>query len=175
MVVLEDRSKKETKWKEKRQKTIKKKANLITKTNHLLEMTERISDLKTKCSASQSTLDSNICNKAMGILRHKYRTLKELLVSHRKLKVVKEIRQNQLVVMKDSHNSDVILGQGRFDVFKLMSLSLSGESFNVAVILNGHQKKLLLMKPIFYCAFIIRHSLLFFGVCFLESCITCSY
>ena len=84
MVVLEGRSKKETKLKEKRQKTIKKKANLIMKTDHLLEMTERISDLKTKSSASQSTLDSNPCNKAMRILKHKYRTLKELLVSHRK-------------------------------------------------------------------------------------------
>ena len=46
--------------------------NLITETNHLLEMTERISDLKTKCSASESTLHSDTCNKAMGILKHKY-------------------------------------------------------------------------------------------------------
>ena len=54
-------------------------------------------------------------------------------MSHRKLKVVKEIRQDQLVVMKHSHKNDVILGQGKFDVFKLMSLSLSGESVNVAI------------------------------------------
>ena len=54
-------------------------------------------------------------------------------MSHRKLKVVKEIRQDQLVVMKHSHNNDIILGQGKFDVFKLMSLSQSGESVNVAV------------------------------------------
>ena len=54
-------------------------------------------------------------------------------MSHRKLKVVKEIRQDQLVVMKHSHNNDIILGQGKFDVFKLMSLSLSGESVNVAI------------------------------------------
>ena len=54
-------------------------------------------------------------------------------MSHRKLKVVKEIRQDQLVVMKHSHNNEIILGQGKFDVFKLMSLSLSGESVNVAV------------------------------------------
>ena len=73
------------------QRTIKKKASLIAKTNHLLEMTERISDLKTKCGASQSTFDSS--NKAMGILKHKYQTLKELLVPDRKLKVVKERRQ----------------------------------------------------------------------------------
>ena len=32
-------------------------------------MTERINDLKTKCGASQKTLDSN--NKAMEILKHK--------------------------------------------------------------------------------------------------------
>ena len=57
-------------------------------------------------------------------------------MSHRKLKVVKEIRQDQLVVMKHSHNNDIILGQGKFDVFKLMSLSLRGESVNVAVIQN---------------------------------------
>ena len=54
-------------------------------------------------------------------------------MSHRKLKVVKEIRQDQLVVMKHSHNNDIILGQGKFDVFKLMSLSQSGKSVNVAV------------------------------------------
>ena len=38
--------------------------------------------------------------------------------------------------MKDSHNNGVILGQGKFDVFKLMSLSPSEESVNVAVFLN---------------------------------------
>ena len=57
-------------------------------------------------------------------------------MSNRKLKVVKEMRQHQLVVMKDSYNNDIILGRGKFDVFKLMSLSLSGESVNVAAILN---------------------------------------
>ena len=57
---------------EKAENYTKRKANLTSKTNHLLEMTERISDLKTKCSASESTLDSNTCNKAMGILKHKY-------------------------------------------------------------------------------------------------------
>ena len=35
--------------------------------------------------------------------------------------------------MKHSHNNYVILGQGKFHVFKLMSSSLSGESVNVAV------------------------------------------
>ena len=46
------------------------------------------------------------------------------------------MRQHQLVVMKDSYNNDIILGRGKFDAFKLVSLSLSGESVNVAVILN---------------------------------------
>ena len=66
-------------------------------------------------------MDSN--NKAMGIFKQQYRTLKELLVSHSKLKVIKGIRQDQLVVLKDSHNNDdIILGQGRFEVFKLNCL-----------------------------------------------------
>ena len=43
-----------------------------------------------------------------------------------------------------------------------MSLSLSGEKVNnTAVILNCYQKKLLFMNPIFYRAFVIKHSLLF--------------
>ena len=42
-------SKKDQKWKEKKkQKTIKKKANLMGRANHLMEMTDRINDLKTK-------------------------------------------------------------------------------------------------------------------------------
>ena len=60
-------------------------------------------------------------------------------VFNRGFTVVKEMRQHQLIVMKDSYNNDVIiffLGRGKFDVFKRMSLSLSGESVNVAVILN---------------------------------------
>ena len=54
----------------------------------------------------------------MGILKYKYRTLKELLVSHKKIKRSSRLRQNQLVVMKDSHSNDAIIGQGKFDVFK---------------------------------------------------------
>ena len=56
--------------------------------------------------------------KAMGILKYKYRTLKELLVSHKKIKRSSRLRQDQLVVMKDSHSNDAIIGQGKFDVFK---------------------------------------------------------
>ena len=35
------------------------------------------------------------------------------------------MRQHQLVVMTDSYNNDIILGRGKFDVFKLMSLSVT--------------------------------------------------
>ena len=52
---------------------------------------------------------------------------------------IKSSERNEATLTRtyeDSYNNDVILGQGKFDVFKLMSLSLSGESVNVAVILN---------------------------------------
>ena len=52
----------------------------------------------------------------MGILKHTYQTLKELLVSHSKLKVDKKIRRDQLVVTKDSHSNYIALSQGRFGV-----------------------------------------------------------
>ena len=35
---------------EKKQKTIKKKANLMARANHLMELADRINDLKTKCT-----------------------------------------------------------------------------------------------------------------------------
>ena len=55
-------------------------------------------------------------------------------MSQSKSKVAKEIRQDQLSVVKDSsNNNDIVLGQGRFSVCKLMSLSVSGESVKVAV------------------------------------------
>ena len=52
----------------------------------------------------------------MGILKHTYQTLKELLVSHSKLKADKKIRRDQLVVTKDSHSNYIALSQGRFGV-----------------------------------------------------------
>ena len=87
-------------------------------------MTDTISDLKAKCSTSQSSLDLE--NRAFGILKQKYKTLKELM-SQSESNLAKEIRQNQLSVAKDSNNNDIVLGQGRFSVCKLMSLSVSGE------------------------------------------------
>lgn len=114
----------------KRQKAIKKKARIMTRKNKIMEMTDTISDLKVKCSTSQSSLDS--ANRAFGILKRKYQTLKELM-SQSKSNLVKEIRQDQLSVVKDSNNNDIVLGQGRFGVCKLMSLSVSGESVKVAV------------------------------------------
>ena len=54
-----------------------------------MEMTDTISDLKAKCITSQSSLDSE--NRAFGILKWKYKTLKELM-SQSKSNVAKEIR-----------------------------------------------------------------------------------
>ena len=55
--------------------------------------TDTISDLNAKCSTSQSSLDS--ANRAFGILKRRYQTLKELM-SRSKSNLVKEIRQDQL-------------------------------------------------------------------------------
>lgn len=96
----------------------------------MMEMTATISNLKAKCIATQSYLDSS--NKAIRILKCKYQTLKEL-TSQSKANLVKEIRQDQLLVVKDSHNNEIVLGQGRFGIGKLMSFSVSEESVKVAV------------------------------------------
>ena len=55
------------------------------------------------------------------------------LMALSKSALVKEIRQDQLCPVKDSHNNDIVLGQGRFSTCKLVSLSVSGESVRVAV------------------------------------------
>ena len=109
----------------KRQKAIKKKARLMTRTKQMMEMTEAISNLKAKCVATQSSLDSS--NKAIGILKRKYQTLKELM-SQSKVNLVKEIRQDQLLVVKDSHNNEIVLGQGRCGICKLIFVSQWGIS-----------------------------------------------
>ena len=98
-----------------------------------MEKTDTISDLHAKCNTSQSSLDS--ANRAFGILKRKYQTLKELM-SQSKSNLVKEIRQDQLSV-RDSNN-DIVLGQGRFGVCKPMSLSASGEllMLQLSIILN---------------------------------------
>ena len=137
----------------------------MTGTNKIMEMTETISDLKAKCSTSQSSLDLE--NRAFGILKQKYKTLKELM-SQSESNLAKEIRQDQLsvTVVRDSNNSDIVLGQGRFGFCKLMSLSVSGESVKVAV---KHHTELtskeaqLLMKPVFHLIFHMKHSPLFLG------------
>lgn len=102
----------------------------MTRTKQIMAMTEAISNLKAKCVATQSSLYSS--NKAIRILKRKYQTLKELR-SQCKVNLVKEIRQDQLLAVKDSHNNEIVLGQGRFGICKLMSLSVSGESVKVAV------------------------------------------
>ena len=55
-----------------------------------------------------------------------------------KSNLVKEMRQDQLSVVRDSNNNDIVLGQGRFGVCKLMSLSVSWEllKLQVSIILN---------------------------------------
>ena len=103
----------------KRQKAIKKKARLMTRTKQMIEMTETISNLKATCIAAQSSLD--LSNKATRILKRKYQTLKEFM-SQSKANLVKEKRQDQLLVLKDSHNNEIVLGQGRFGICKLVSL-----------------------------------------------------
>ena len=45
-------------------------------------------------------------------------------MSQSKSNLVKEIRQDQLSFARDSNNNDIVLGQGRFGVCKLMSLSV---------------------------------------------------
>ena len=97
----------------KKEKAIKKKARIMTRTNKIMEKTDTTSDLNAKCSTSQSSLDS--ANRAFGILKRKYQTLKELM-----------------------SQSCVVLGQGRFGVCKLMSLSASGEllKLQLSIILN---------------------------------------
>ena len=51
--------------------------------------------------------------------------------------LAKEIRQDQLSVVKDSNNNDIVLAQGRFGVCQLMSLSVSGElKLQLSIILN---------------------------------------
>lgn len=102
----------------------------MTKTNKIMEMTDTISDLKAKCSTSQSSLHS--AYRAFGILKQKYETLKESM-SQNKSKLVKEIRQDQLSVVKNRNNNVIVLGQGRFGFCKLVSLSVSGGSVKVAV------------------------------------------
>ena len=61
----------------------------MTGTNKIMEMTDTISVLKAKCSTSQSSLDLE--NRAFGILKWKYKTLKELM-SQSESNVAKEIR-----------------------------------------------------------------------------------
>ena len=59
-------------------------------------------------------------------------------MSQSKSNLVKEMRQDQLSVVRDSNNNDIVLGQGRFGVCKLMLLSVSWEllKLQVSIILN---------------------------------------
>ena len=79
----------------------------MTGTNKIIEITDTISDLKVKCTTSQSSLDSE--NRAFGILKRKYKTLKKL-ISQSESNLAKEIRQDQMSVFKDSNSNDIVLG-----------------------------------------------------------------
>ena len=59
-------------------------------------------------------------------------------MSQSKSNLVKEMRHDQLSVVRGSNNNDIVLGQGRFGVCNLMSLSVSGEllKLQVSIILN---------------------------------------
>ena len=69
------------------------------------------------------------------------------------------------MVLINNFNNDIVLGQGRFGVCKLMSLSVSGESVTVAVKHYTDQltpkEAQLLMKPVFHLVFHRKHSPLF--------------
>ena len=78
------------------------KARFMTRTKQMMEMTETISNLKAKCIAAQSYLD--LSNKTIRILKHKYQTLKELTFQSKR-NLVNEIRQDQLLVVKDTHHN----------------------------------------------------------------------
>ena len=82
----------------------------MTKTNKIMEMTDTISDLKAKCSTSQSSLHS--AYRAFGILKQKYETLKESM-SQNKSNLVKEIRQDQLSVVKNRNNKFYCVRPGK--------------------------------------------------------------
>ena len=80
----------------------------MTGTNKIMGMTDTTSDLKAKCSTSQSSLDLE--NRVFGILKQKNKTLKELM-SQSESNLAKEIRQDQLSVVRDSNNNDIVLGK----------------------------------------------------------------
>ena len=107
----------EMKGGQRRKLSKRKQGSWLEQINKVKEKTDTISDLNAKCSAVKlSALDS--ANRAFGILKRKHQTLKELM-SQSKSNLVKEIRQDQLSVVRDSNNNDIVLDQGRFGVCKL--------------------------------------------------------
>ena len=110
----------EMKGGQRRKPSTRKQGLWLEQIDIVKEKTDTISDLNAKFSTSQSSLGS--ANRAFGILKRKHETLKELM-SQSKSNLVKEMRQDQLSVVRDSNNSDIVLGQGRFGVCKLMSLT----------------------------------------------------
>ena len=65
----------------------------MARANHLMELTDRINDLKTKCRVQCQSKHLGLkIHKATGILKHTYTCMYELLMYHSNLKVDKEIR-----------------------------------------------------------------------------------
>lgn len=124
--------KRRRKERRKRQKALKKKAKLDSRKNEIMELSNMIEQLKSTNSASQS---------AMKMLQLKYQNLRKQMASMKDNNshnsdpkmFVKEIRPEQLMVVKDEQNKDIVLGQGRFGKCKLMTFSVGGESMRVAV------------------------------------------
>ena len=113
----------------KRQRSLKKKSRLIVRQKTMTEMIATINEMKGQCSASQSAVNSS--QKNVKLLERKIQTLKEKYAM--KSNFVREVKEDQLSVVKDSHDNEIVLGQGRFGICKLMSLAVSGESVRVAV------------------------------------------
>lgn len=94
-----------------------------------------IDELKSNNTASQNAV--KFANKTAKMLQRENSNLKKRMSSMNaeslKSNVVKEIRPDQLSVVKDKQDNDIVLGQGRFGICKLMTLVLGGESIRVAV------------------------------------------
>lgn len=81
-------------------------------------------------------------------------------IAQSKWTLAKETRQDKLSPVQDSHNH-AIVGQGSFDICKLMSLSVSGESVREAVQHFTESTKNMSLQHIYYIAFLIINTLHF--------------
>lgn len=95
-----------------------------------------LSELSARNSASEKACQT--ANENLKMVSAKCEKLKRMLCNARneneatKSKLVKEIRNDQLVTVKDKSDAEIILGRGKFGKCKLMKMSVSGESILVA-------------------------------------------